>query len=103
MGKFHVALVIGALFFASIAFGQQSDAVVSGTVTDPSGAHIVNASVTAANVETGLRTPVQTNEAGVYTMPALSPGKYTFTAEHAGFRKAVLNDVVLQVGSVLTL
>ncbi|HWZ32507.1 MAG TPA: TonB-dependent receptor [Bryobacteraceae bacterium] len=72
-------------------------------MTDPSGAHVVNAIVVALNVSTGVRAPVQTNEAGVYTMPSLQPGKYTFTAEHAGFRKAVLSDVELQVGTVLTL
>src|SRR5579871_6688580 len=102
MGKFQVALLLGPLFLGSSAFGQ-TDASVSGTVTDPSGAHVVNAIVTATNVDTGARTPVQTNEAGVYTMPSLLPGKYTFNAEHPGFRKAVLNDVTLQVGSVLTL
>jgi hypothetical protein len=102
MGKFQVALLLCPLFLGSFAFGQ-TDASVSGTVTDPSGAHVVNAIVTATHVETGTRTPVRTNEAGVYTMPSLPPGKYTFNAEHPGFRKAVLNDVTLQVGSVFTL
>src|SRR5258706_11332455 len=102
MGKFQFALLLCPLFWASFVFGQ-TEASGSGTVTDPSGAHIVNAVVTATNIETGTRTPVQTNEAGVYTMPSLLPGKYIFNAEHPGFRKAVLNDVTLQVGSVFTL
>src|ERR1043165_7971861 len=102
MGKFQVALLLCPLVLGTLAFGQ-TDASVSGTVTDPTGAHIVNAIVTAANIDTGARTPAQTNEAGVYTMPSLLPGKYTITAEHAGFRKAVVIDVVLQVGTVLTL
>ncbi|MBZ5606585.1 MAG: carboxypeptidase regulatory-like domain-containing protein, partial [Acidobacteriia bacterium] len=63
----------------------------------------MGATVTALNIATGVRTPVQTNEAGIYTMPSLLPGKYTFTAEHAGFRKAVVDEVILQVGTKLTL
>jgi carboxypeptidase family protein/TonB-dependent receptor-like protein len=81
----------------------QTEASVSGTVTDPSAAHVVNATVTALNQATGVTTPAVTNEAGVYTMPQLPPGKYNFTAEHPGFRKSVISDVELQVGTVMTL
>jgi hypothetical protein len=103
MGKFQVALLLCLLVLGSFAYAQQTDATVSGTVTDPSGAHVVNAVVVALNAATGIRIPAQTNEAGVYTMPALQPGNYTITAEHTGFRKAVANNVELQVGTVLTL
>lgn len=101
--------VIGTLciFFllavATTTARAQTEASVSGTVTDPSGAHVVGATVTALNVATGVAVPVVTNEAGVYTMPQLPPGTYTFTAEHPGFRKAAVNDVTLQVGTVMTL
>lgn len=102
MGKFRVALFLCPFVLGTLAFGQ-TDASVSGTVADPSGAHIVGATVIAANNDTGIRTTVQTNEAGVYKMPSLLPGTYTFSAEHTGFRKAVINNVILQVGTVLTL
>jgi len=99
----NVLWSVGALLCTAIPLFSQNDAHVSGTVTDPSGAHVVGATVTALNIATGAATPVQTNEAGIYTMPSLPPGTYTFTAEHAGFRKAVINQMVLQVSSVLTL
>ena len=98
-----VGAFTATLLFAAAMALAQNDAHVSGTVTDPSGAHVVNATVTALNVATGAGTPVTTNEAGVYTMPSLPPGTYNFTAEHPGFRKAAINSVELQVGSVLTL
>jgi len=98
-----VCAVVPVLFFASVLAFSQTDASVSGTVTDPTGAHIVAATVTALNNATGVATPVQTNTAGVYTMPSLLPGTYTFTALHPGFRKAITTDVILQVGTVLTL
>src|SRR5579864_3607631 len=96
------ATCLAALLLASYAFGQ-TDATVSGTITDPSGAHVVGAVVTALSVSTGVVTSVTTNGAGVYTMPQLLPGKYTFTAEHPGFRRAVTTDVELQVGGAIVL
>jgi len=97
-----VTFLAGMLLSASVAMAQ-TEANVSGTVTDPSGAHVVGATVLARNASTGVAVPAQTNEAGVYTMPALPQGTYTFTAEHPGFRKSVIDNVVLQVGTVLTL
>src|SRR6266480_1017884 len=99
----RVCAVVAVLFFASVLAFSQTDAVVSGTVTDQTGAHIVTATVTALNAATGAVTTVQTNEAGVYTMPSLLPGTYTLTALHPGFRKSVTTDVILQVGTILTL
>jgi hypothetical protein len=98
----RVVLLSAALFFVPAAFAQ-TDASVSGTVSDPSGAHVVAATVTALNTATGVAVPVTTNEAGVYTLPPLPPGKYTFSAEHPGFRKSVISDVNLQTGTVITL
>ncbi|HEY6391661.1 MAG TPA: carboxypeptidase-like regulatory domain-containing protein, partial [Bryobacteraceae bacterium] len=59
------------LFIASMLAFAQTDATVSGTVTDPTAAHIVNASVTAFNSATGIVTTTQTNQAGVYVFAAL--------------------------------
>ena len=91
--------LLSMILFASAVFAQ-TDATVSGTVTDPSGAHVVGAAVIALNIDTGVSTSVVTNQAGVYATH-LPPGKYTFSAEHPGFRKAVVNAVELQVAAVL--
>lgn len=102
MKNVRVATFIAVLLCGSYAFAQ-TDANVSGTVSDPTGAHVVAATVTALNVATGVATPVTTNEAGIYTMPALPPGTYTFTAEHPGFRKSVESGVILETGTVMNL
>jgi hypothetical protein len=99
----RVATLSAVLFLVPAAFAQQTDATVSGTVTDPSGAHVVAATVTARNVATGVAVPVTTNEAGVYSFPPLPPGKYTFTAEHPGFRRSVITEVELQLGATETI
>ncbi|HLH00677.1 MAG TPA: carboxypeptidase regulatory-like domain-containing protein [Bryobacteraceae bacterium] len=103
MKNVPVTTIFLAFLMSGLVAYAQTDARVSGTVSDPSGAAVVAATVTALNTSTGAATPVTTNEAGVYTMPSLPPGNYSFTAEHPGFRKAVIADVVLQVGTVLTL
>lgn len=102
MKTIRVAALLSCLFGASIAFAQ-TDAHVSGIVTDQTGANVVGATVTAVDTTTGVSTPVTTNGAGVYTTPGLLPGRYNFTAEYPGFRKSVREGVILETGSVLTL
>jgi len=84
------------------ALAQTTDATVSGTVTDPSGAFVANSVVTALNVETAVSTTTRANTSGVYVFPALPPGKYQLSGEHPGFRKTTVHDVELAVGSQLT-
>src|SRR5437016_5321541 len=98
-----IALGVVVLFLGSVLSFGQTDATVSGTVTDPSGAHVVEVTVTALNVATGIATVTRTNEAGVFVFPALQPGMYRFTAEHSGFHNAVASNVALQVGDKITL
>ena len=98
----HVVALLGTLLFASAASAQTTEATVSGTVTDPSGANVLGAAVTAINVATGVSTARITNQAGVYVFASLPPGKYRITAEHPGFRRAAVNDVDLAVGTQIT-
>jgi len=82
---------------------QSTDAVLSGTVTDPSGSAVPQAVVAALNVKTGVAQQTATNQAGIYLFAALQPGVYRLTAEYAGFRKYVLNEVLLEVGARISL
>jgi len=91
--------VLAVLVCAGAAAAQSTDAVLSGTVTDPSGAVIAGAVVTARNVKTGVSNQTPANESGVYLFAALQPGVYRLTAEHSGFRKLILNDVALEIGA----
>jgi hypothetical protein len=101
VSRFVKILTIAFVMFAGVCFAQ-TDATVSGTITDPSGAHVGSAIITAVNTGTGATTVVQSNEAGIFVFPALTIGTYRLTAEHPGFRKADIPDVVLAVGSQLT-
>src|SRR5215475_7595504 len=70
---------------------------LSGTVTDPEGMVIANATVTATNVGNGTARKVTTGENGTYQFNQIPPGKYTLRAEAKGFKVSVQEDVDLVV------
>ena len=96
----------GVLVFAFVLLlcGQALAGVtasISGTVKDPSGASIVGATVTATNVETGIKTTQNTNGQGFYSFQSLALGKYTIDVQHAGFKGYTETGIVLDVNSAL--
>jgi hypothetical protein len=68
---------------------------IQGVVSDPSGAVIPGASVTATHVATQVKTTRQTTESGVYNLSPLQAGEYTVTAGAAGFQTTVQEHVVV--------
>ena len=69
---------------------------VNGTVTDPTGAVIPNAKVTATNVDTGIETPSTTNSDGIYNIRFLQIGNYKVRIEAPGFAVADFGPFVLE-------
>ncbi|HEX3820673.1 MAG TPA: carboxypeptidase-like regulatory domain-containing protein [Candidatus Sulfotelmatobacter sp.] len=69
----------------SCAWAQTVTGSITGQVTDPSGAVVAGATVTATNVATGVKTTAQTNGSGVYNIRFLPVGTYKLTIESAGF------------------
>ena len=77
------------------AFGQSSNASLSGTVSDVANALIPGVNITATNTDTGVVSTTLTNESGTYNMPSLLPGVYKVTAELPGFQTRTFTDVRL--------
>lgn len=80
---------------------SQTFGEITGTVTDSTGAAIVNAGVTITNLSTNQIRQAQTSGSGDYTVPFLVPGRYKLEARSAGFKASVVPDRTLQVGDVL--
>ena len=108
-----VRVLLGMTLFTCAALAQTTGGTVSGAVSDPSGANVDAAAVTALNVDTGVTTSTLTNSSGVYVFPGVFPGPYRITAESPGMQKYEGNltvqaqqdasiDVVLQVGQTAT-
>src|SRR5579862_3790545 len=85
MGLVCVTLV-ALLCSASAAWGQEVTATITGTATDPSGAAIVGARVTAKSVERGITYAAVTNESGIYRISQLPVGNYDLRVEKDGFQ-----------------
>src|SRR5215470_7037546 len=77
---------------------QNPTGSIRGTVTDPQGAVIQNATVTVTNKATGDIRKVSTNAEGIYAVENLLPGEYEVKIEAQGFATEVLTSVV-QVGN----
>jgi Carboxypeptidase regulatory-like domain len=76
-------------------FGQTTS--LTGTVADPTGAVIPNATISIVNVDTGLQREDKSDTQGRYTMESLPPGTYKLTGKAAGFADTVVNNVRLYV------
>src|SRR5260370_36065792 len=77
------------LFLAPRASGQAAYGTIIGTATDPSGAAVANAQVTATDTEKGVSQTTTTNDSGNYTLSNLTPGDYKVTNEPQGFKTHV--------------
>jgi outer membrane receptor protein involved in Fe transport len=93
--QFAVITLLLVLPFSAVA--QVTTATMVGTITDPGGSVVRGAEVTARNVETGLKRTVTSGDEGTYRLEFLPVGKYTLEVTYSGFKKAFLNDIVLQV------
>jgi hypothetical protein len=89
------ALALLSLQTVNPVYAQSSNAAVSGTVSDSSGALIPGVTVTGVNPATGVSTSVVTNESGVYALQSLLPGVYRISASLPGFQTQTFTDVQL--------
>jgi hypothetical protein len=79
------------------ALAQESRGSISGTVKDNSGGALPGVAVTATKKDTNQATTAVTNETGAYTLLFLQPGIYAVTAELAGFKKVLRDNVEVRV------
>ena len=89
-------LVLLVLSLATMQ-AQVQNGTIRGTVTDPTGAVIPDATVTVSSKETGLNLHGTTNKDGLYTFAQLIPGNYTVTVDRQGFQKGA-SSIELTVG-----
>src|SRR5438132_6518582 len=95
MKRLMAAAIVLSLVLTAETFAQSSNATVSGTVSDSTGAVLPGVTVTATNNGTGIITTIVSNEAGVYNFPSLLPGLYKINAELPGFQTQTYTDVQL--------
>lgn len=92
-----LALLTLILACAASAFGQSDRGTITGTVTDPNGAAVAGAKVTATDLNTNETREATTSGEGTYTLPELKANPYKVSVEAQGFKTANLENIVIAV------
>jgi len=90
------------VFGASEVFGQGLLGTITGTVTDPTGAVIAGASITAKNPATNFEITAVTRSNGVYQLTNLPLGTYSVSISQVGFQTEVHSQVLVQAERTAT-
>jgi len=98
---------LAAVWLASFVFcclpawAQSERGTINGAIRDASGAAIAGASVVVTSTATNTTSTLTSSEAGEFTVPNLAVGTYTVRVEKAGFRSALIKDIVLNAASAV--
>ena len=99
-----LAVFVLMLALARPLFSQGTNqGSIQGTVTDPSGAAVPGADLTATNTQTGISVTSMSDADGLYTFLVVPVGTYTVVARKSGFATVTQENVTVTVGARLTL
>jgi hypothetical protein len=100
----HISLFVPAITMAFVgaALGQTTSGDLVGTVKDPSGAIISNATVKVTNEDTAVAVEVKAGTSGEFRAGNLLPGKYDLVVTSGGFQPYTLHGVVIELNKTST-
>jgi outer membrane receptor protein involved in Fe transport len=96
------ALLALGLILAIGLIAQTETGQITGTIQDPTGAVVPNATLSAQNVATGAQRSTTTNSTGLFVLPNLTPGTWDVTISAGGFATQRVRSVV-EVGAKITM
>lgn len=96
-----LSILIFLILPPCVLLGQSTLASLTGRITDPDRKVIAAATILVINTGTGIQYQGLTNEAGVYYVSDLPPGRYRIEVEKIGFKAVIESDVFLHVQDVL--
>src|SRR5712692_8772286 len=99
---FAFLFVAGLLLVHTSAYAD-TNAAVSGLVTDPQGRAVVDTAIVLTNVNTGIAYQTKTNGEGIYRLNGLQPGIYRANVSKDGFKSIVKADIELHVQDQLSI
>ena len=100
--KWSIAISLLLLMIVRLS-AQTTSALVTGVITDSTGAVVPGAKVTATNRGTGLVRVTTSSADGIYTLPQLSPGAYDLAVKKQGFAVEDRPNVLLHVNQNATI
>ena len=96
-GQLLVLFLVGI----ATALAQGNRGSITGTISDPAGAVIVNVAVEGKNIESGAPYSTVTTETGNYTLSELPPGNYEITFSAPGFRNLIRGPLTVGARQIL--
>src|SRR5437660_3789000 len=100
--KKHVLFVLLVLLFVAVSSQAQGLGSIAGRITDPGGASVANAKVTALQVGTGFSRTALADAEGLFVIPSLQPATYDLSVEANGFSTSRESRIVLLADQTLT-
>ncbi|PYT80156.1 MAG: hypothetical protein DMG40_13410, partial [Acidobacteria bacterium] len=97
-----VCLCMLSAFSVAISAQTASSGLVTGQVTDPSGAAVPGATVTLVAAKTSVLLTATTDSDGRYVFSSVEPGDYTVRVSRAGFQTAVVGGLHVEVLKSIT-
>ncbi len=88
-------LMAGLLCVSFTAAAQTTFATMTGMITDPQGAAVSGAQVTATLISSNYQYKARSNELGYYTLGQLLQGEYTLSVDMPGFSRTQIKDILL--------
>ena len=104
-GKIAGSAMLLALFWvvgSSMSWAQFTSAI-EGTVTDPSGAVVPHATVTARDISTNISRKTQTSHTGNYWIPSLPTSDFELTVAAKGFKTTIRQNIRLEAVQTRTI
>ena len=94
-------LAVLVLLLTMVTFAQNNTGIISGKITDPTGAVVPNAQLTVTQTDTGVESVSASNSDGLFRVPGLRDGPYKVAVTATGFKKEVREGFSLQIGQIL--
>jgi hypothetical protein len=94
--RVFACVALAAIGQLSTGWAQSTFGAFVGTVRDPAGAVVANATVSIVNNGTAAKRSEVTDQSGAYVLANLEPGVYEITVEASGFQRATFKDLDLQ-------
>lgn len=99
--RFLLLIVFALAMILASSARAQENAIITGTVTDPSGAAVPNVAISLTNQATGQVRQSISNREGIYSFGNVGVGRFTLTASSAGFQKVIRTDIVVNTAQTL--
>jgi len=103
--SYSILILVLATFLCPLATAQSgiAGAALNGTVRDPSGAVIPDATIALVNSRTGVKQTTQSNSTGNYSLVNINPGEYWVTVSKSGFETDKSATFTLAVNQTATI